>query len=308
MKRRLLALLPAAVLLTTALYGCELEILLPDDLEWPPESSATQSAASPAPSGTVTLENRPEYSGQAYVVLYDNQPQFDMQDIESTTSFESYAPLDELGRCGVAYANIGVDLMPTEERGSISQVKPSGWQSVRYDFVDGKYLYNRCHLIGFQLTGENANERNLITGTRYMNVEGMLPFENLVADYIKETGNHVLYRVTPVYESTNLVAEGVQMEALSVEDQGDGVCFNVFVYNIQPGVIIDYATGTSQADQNALESGEQHDYVLNTSSRKFHLPSCSGAKDMKEENRQEYTGSRDILVAQGYVPCGICNP
>lgn len=317
MKRRLLALLPAAVLLTTALYGCELEILLPDDLEWSPESSATQSAASPAPSGTVTLENRPEYSGQAYVVLYDNQPQFDMQDIESTTSFESYAPLDELGRCGVAYANIGVDLMPTEERGSISQVKPSGWQSVRYDFVDGKYLYNRCHLIGFQLTGENANERNLITGTRYMNVEGMLPFENLVADYIKETGNHVLYRVTPLFEGDNLVASGVEMEALSVEDEGDGVFFHVYVYNVQPGVEIDYATGESWESGQASPAPEEsqssaaeeaRDYVLNTSSHKFHLPSCSSVETMSEKNREDYHGTREELLAQGYEPCGSCNP
>ena len=163
-------------------------------------------------------------------------------------SYETYSPLDELGRCGVAQANIGLDLMPTEKRGSIGQVKPSGWQTVKYDIVDGKYLYNRCHLIGYQLSGENANRENLITGTRYMNVEGMLPFENMVADYVKETENHVLYRVTPVFEGSELVARGVQIEALSVEDNGDGICFNVFVFNVQPGIVIDYATGDSHLE------------------------------------------------------------
>ena len=161
----------------------------------------------------------------------------------TSESFEYYSDLDELGRCGTAYSSVGTDLMPTEKRGSISKVKPSGWQVSKYDFVDGKYLYNRCHLIGYQLTAENANEKNLITGTRYLNVDGMLPFENLVADYVKETENHVLYRVTPVFEGNNLVASGVLMEAESVEDAGDGVEYCVYVYNVQPGVEIDYATG-----------------------------------------------------------------
>ena len=192
-----------------------------------------------------TLEEVPAYSGEPYVVLNGNIPDFPEAD-RTTNCFESYSPLDELRRCGTAYANVGEDLMPTEERGSIGQVKPSGWHTVRYDCVDGQYLYNRCHLIGYQLTGENANECNLITGTRYMNVEGMLPFENLVADYIQETDQHVRYRVTPVYQGTELVARGVQMEALSVEDGGEGVCFNVFIYNVQPGVEIDYSTGESR--------------------------------------------------------------
>lgn len=196
------------------------------------------------------LADIPGFSGEPYVILQDNQPNFSIEDL-TTDSFETYSPLDLLGRCGPAYANVSLDTMPTEKRGSIGQVKPSGWQTVKYDFVDGKYLYNRCHLIGYQLTAENANEENLITGTRYMNVDGMLPFENLVADYIKETGNHVLYRVTPVFEGTNLVASGVQMEALSVEDEGEGVCFNVYVYNNQPGVVIDYATGESQLAEAA---------------------------------------------------------
>lgn len=189
------------------------------------------------------LSTVPEYSGSPYVELNGNLPTFEEVTEES---FEEYAELDELGRCGVAYACIGKDIMPTEERGAIGQVKPSGWHTIKYDSVDGKYLYNRCHLIGYQLTGENANTKNLITGTRYMNVEGMLPFEDLVDDYIDETGNHVMYRVTPVFEGDNLLASGVQMEAYSVEDNGKGVCFNVYVYNVQPGITIDYTDGDSK--------------------------------------------------------------
>ena len=182
------------------------------------------------------------------MAVNENKPDFSAESL-SDEAFEIYSSLDLLGRCGVAYANVGPELMPTEERGEIGQVKPSGWQTVKYDIVDGGYLYNRCHLIGYQLTGENANEQNLITGTRYMNVEGMLPFENIVAEYVRETGNHVRYRVTPIYEGMDKVARGVQMEALSVEDQGFGVCFNVFVYNVQPGIEIDYATGESRLAQ-----------------------------------------------------------
>ena len=181
------------------------------------------------------------YQGEPYVVINDNNPDFTEADM-TTVSFESYGELDVLGRCTTAFANIGKDLMPAEKRGSIGEVKPTGWQTAKYDNVDGKYLYNRCHLIGYQLTGENANAKNLITGTRYLNVDGMLPFENMVADYIKETGNHVLYRVTPVFSGDNLVASGVQMEAESVEDNGDGILFNVYCFNAQPGIAIDYAT------------------------------------------------------------------
>ena len=192
-----------------------------------------------------SVQNVPVFTDAAYVVVNNNQPEFTEADY-TTESYEEYAPLDALNRCGVAMACIGKDIMPTEERGSIGQVKPSGWHTVKYDSVDGKYLYNRCHLIGYQLTGENANEENLITGTRYLNVEGMLPFENMVADYVKETGNHVLYRVTPIFDGDNLVARGVQMEAWSVEDNGEGICFNVYCYNNQPGIEIDYATGESK--------------------------------------------------------------
>lgn len=256
---------------------------------------------------TVSLEDVPAYSGEPYVEIDGNVPGFSEED-RVAQSFESYASLDLLGRCGTAYACISTDLMPTEERGSIGQVKPSGWQTVKYDFVDGKYLYNRCHLIGYQLTAENANEQNLITGTRYLNVEGMLPFENMVADYIRETGNHVLYRVTPVFEGDNLVASGVQMEALSVEDEGEGICYNVYCYNVQPGVEIDYATGESrEADAAQTDhAAEEQEYVLNISSKKIHLPGCASVADIGENNKEYYTGSYEDLLAQGYSPCGNC--
>ena len=284
------------------------------------------SACGAVPGGnqpSFSLEDIPEFSGEPYVVLEDNQPAFTQEDL-TAGSFEEYTPLDVLGRCGAAFAMVGLDTMPTQDRESISQVRPSGWLTAGYDtdLVDGGYLYNRCHLIGFQLTGENANEENLITGTRYLNVEGMLPFENLVADYVKETGNHVLYRATPVFSGTELVARGVELEALSVEDSGDGVCFHVYCYNNQPGITIDYATGdswlsgTDSQASGAPESGssqsgdvpgEQH-YILNTSSKKFHRPDCSGVANMSPSNRQDYTGTRQSLLDQGYSPCGTCNP
>lgn len=191
------------------------------------------------------IKNLPEYDGNSYVIVNDNIPYFKEEEY-TTTSFEKYSELDSLGRCGVASANISKDLMPTEKRGSIGMIKPSGWHTIKYDHIDGKYLYNRCHLIGYQLTGENANEKNLITCTRSMNTKGMLQFENMVTKYIKDTGNHVLYRVTPVFEGNNLVATGVEMEAYSVEDNGKGIKFNVFVYNIEDGIIIDYKTGDSK--------------------------------------------------------------
>ena len=280
------AILPFLLAVILALSGCE--------------------NLTPQQQAAIDLSSLPEYSGQAYVELNNNVPFFTEEDLTSA-SFEEYSPLDELGRCGTAYACISTDLMPTEPRGSIGQVKPSGWKTAKYDLVDGKYLYNRCHLIGFQLTGENANEQNLITGTRYLNVTGMLPFENLTADYIKETGNHVLYRVTPVFTGVELVARGVVMEAMSVEDKGDGVLFNVYCYNVQPGVTIDYATGDSALD-GTTDEGEQVSYILNTNTKKFHLPSCPSVNEMKPEYRQEYDGSRTILEAQGYSPCGRCKP
>lgn len=250
-------------------------------------------------------EKYPAYSGEAYIEINGNRPYFTEEDF-TEQSFERYSALDELGRCGVAFANVGRDLMPTEERGSISRVKPSGWQSVKYDIVEGRYLYNRCHLIGYQLTAENANEKNLITGTRYLNIEGMLPFEEQVAEYVKETGNHVLYRVTPIFEEDNLLASGVLMEGQSVEE--DEISFCIYAYNVQPGVVIDYANGDSALANIQEEETEGSKYILNTSTKKFHLPSCSSAENTKKENKEEFVGNREDLLEQGYEPCGKCNP
>ena len=261
------------------------------------------------------------YDNEPYEVIHNNEPEFTEKEKKNTEAFEEYAPLDSLGRCGVAFANICKEIMPTEKRGAIGQVKPSGWHTVKYDIVDGKYLYNRCHLIGYQLAGENANEKNLITGTRYLNMEGMLPFEDQVADYVQDTGNHVLYRVTPQYEGDNLVAEGVHMEGYSVEDQGEGICFNIFAYNVQPGISIDYKTGESEQtgteedvhDTDKVSGGgktdvEEKEYVVNTNTKKFHDPSCSSVKDTLAKNRKKVTESRDTLLQQGYEPCGKCKP
>lgn len=342
----------------------------------------------------ITLKNLPAYSGEAYVELNNNVPAFKKSQL-TKKSFEQYSKQDKLGRCGAAFANLSTDTMPTEERGKIGSVKPTGWQTVKYDNVDGKYLYNRCHLIGYQLSGENANEKNLITGTRYMNTEGMLPFENKVADYINDTGNHVLYRVTPIFKSNNLLASGVQMEAYSVEDKGKGICFNVYCYNVQPGIDIDYTDGSSEltddtitsiklnyskytlkvgtaktfvatvtpstaknskitwyssnnkvatvnskgkvtakkagtvtitaktenglkatckitvkakSESTSSSSSSKVTYVLNKNTKKFHVPSCSSADDIKPKNRQDVNWSRDKVISEGYVPCKRCNP
>ncbi len=260
---------------------------------------------------TYALDALPAYSGEAAVVLNGNIPNFSEEDKTTLLAFERYSALDALGRCGPAYANVCRDTMPTGEREAIGSVRPSGWQIAKYDFVDGKYLYNRCHLLGYQLTGENANERNLVTGTRYLNVQGMLPYENQIADYVKETDNHVLYRVTPIFDGLNLVCSGVEMEAWSVEDEGRGVCFHVYAYNVQPGVVIDYATGDNReeaaAPTEAPADGEVT-YILNVNSNRFHRPDCSGVASISHNNRRDYTGSREALIAQGYTPCGTCNP
>lgn len=234
-------------------------------------------------NASATISDIPAYSGKAYVEINENKPNFSTSDL-TTTSFEKYSPLDELGRCGIAFANVGTDIMPTSERESISSVKPTGWQTVKYDSISGKYLYNRCHLIGFQLTAENANELNLITGTRYLNVDGMLPFENMVADYVKETNNHVLYRVTPVFEGNDLVAKGVQIEALSVEDNGEGIEFNVFIYNVQPGITIDYSTGNSALGENTIIDGDS---------------SNSSTSNPSNENTSSQPSSTETTVIRG---------
>ncbi len=282
----------------------------------------------------VSLDAIPAYDGKAYVAVNDNVPFFTESEL-TTDAFEYYSELDSLGRCGVTYANVCKEIMPTEERGKIGMVKPSGWHTVKYDIVDGKYLYNRCHLIGYQLSGENANTKNLITGTRYLNIEGMLPFENMVADYVKESGNHVLYRVTPIFEGENLVASGVLMEAESVEDNGAGILFNVYCYNVQPGVRIDYATGDSSLDGSVAQQSSDADSSANstdnsTSSstavtdqqtsdqnnsaneavtvhitrtgKKYHRAGCRFLKDSDSEV------SLDEAKSLGLSPCGVCNP
>lgn len=264
-----------------------------------------------------------QYGSSPYVEVNGNVPMFSEED-KVTTPFEIYSELDSLGRCGVAYANICKEIMPTQERGTIGNVKPSGWHTVNYhELIDGNYLYNRCHLIAFELAGENDNEKNLITGTRYFNVNGMLPFENKVAAFVKSTGYHVLYRVTPVFEGDNLVASGVYMEAFSVEDNGSGICFNVFVYNVQPGIDINYANGESCISKNQdggkeslsddsvvteQNNGKKGNYVLNINTKKFHYDSCSAVESMAQNNKKYVNDSRESIINQGYSPCKICNP
>ena len=266
----------------------------------------------------VSLDAIPAYDGKAYVAVNNNEPFFTDSDM-TTTAFENYSDLDSLGRCGVAYANICKDIMPTEERGKIGMIKPSGWHTVKYDVIKDRYLYNRCHLIGYQLAGENANPKNLITGTRYLNVEGMLPFENLVADYVNNTGNHVLYRVTPMFSGSNLVANGVLIEAKSVEDNGGGILFNVYCYNVQPGVGINYENGdswldgttgsassgsdTSATENSDADSSNSETMVhITATGKKYHRAGCRTLKKSDTEV------TLDEAKSMGLSPCGICNP
>lgn len=269
----------------------------------------TKAAASKAKASAVSTSKIPKYSGSPYIKVHNNVPFFKKSDLTKKV-FEKYSKLDALGRCRTAYANICKATMPTEKRGRIGMVKPSGWHTVKYNNVDGKYLYNRCHLIGYQLTAENANERNLMTGTRYLNVDGMLPFENMVADYVKETNNHVLYRVTPMYTDDNLLADGVLMEAESVEDKGKGISYCVYVYNVQPGIKIDYETGDSSAkdSRRSGQSSAKGTYIINENTNKFHKPDCRSVKMMKDKNKKTYTGKRSELINSGYEPCKNCNP
>lgn len=324
----------------------------PDDSQepqaTPPEDANQQNAEaasenrSATDDGALSYRDIPAFDGNPYVYVNDGEPVFTDEQRAAEPGYEHYDELDELGRCTAAFAVVGPETQPTEKRGSIGEVRPPpGWQMAKYDFVEGKYLFNRCHLLGYQLTGENANERNLITGTRYLNVQGMLPFENAVADYVDATGNHVLMAVTPVFESSELVARGVHMMAESVEDGGEGVAFNVFCYNVQPGVVIDYGTGESMLEEDATplpdvsgaesvpgaasegtDAGEASEkgatgsneskgvaeYVLNTNSKKFHLPSCSSVDQMSPKNREDVEDTRENLIANGYDPCKRCNP
>ncbi|MBE5919978.1 MAG: hypothetical protein E7272_09060 [Pseudobutyrivibrio ruminis] len=327
MRKRLLLCLAACTILIGgySFYGIsnagdEGKIIQIDETEDVPTTGS--STATEADVEVFSIDQVGTYSGNPYIVINSNLPYFTDLDKTRTDAFEVYSELDSLGRCGVAYANICKELMPTEDRGEIGSIKPSGWHTANYhDYIDGNYLYNRCHLIGYQLSGENANEKNLITGTRYLNVQGMLPFEEEVADYVERTGNHVLYRVTPIFEGNNMVASGVLMEAYSVEDQGKGVMFNVYCYNVQPGIVINYSTGDSalaeeaapiQSQETSVQtSNAQSDtvtYVLNTNTKKFHYPACSSVDDIKDNNRQDYTGTREELINQGYDSCGRCHP
>lgn len=358
MKRKMLNKLLIAFLLSASLFvtGCgekttdevsdtntesteEANSVIPEEAEKETQEDIADVGNTEGIADAEDVDSVPEYEGDAYVTLNQNEPEFEQEDM-TTEAFEEYSELDDLGRCGEAYANICQEIMPTEERGAIGMVKPSGWHTVKYnDLIDGNYLYNRCHLIGYQLAGENANEENLITGTRYLNVEGMLPFENMVADFVEETGYHVLYRVTPVYEGDDLVAVGVQIEALSVEDEGEGICFNVYCYNVQPGITIDYSDGESSRSEHAEEEvrlaeekkeerrgdqetqasvqekavsgetvSEETTYILNTNTKKFHRPDCGSVDTIKEQNKKEVAQSREELIKEGYDPCGRCNP
>ena len=333
-------------------------------------SAGTYGDSDDARSAQATIADIPAYTGALCIDINHGEPGFTAQD-ETRGTFMRFSDLDFEGRCGTAFARIGPDTVSNEKRGDISQVHPSGWVQRKYSFVDDGMLYNRSHLIAHQLCGENANEKNLITGTRTFNAVGMLYYEELVGDYVRSTGNHVLYRVTPLFAANDLVARGVQMEAKSVEDNGEAVQFNVFVYNVEPGVAIDYVTGESwessetpqvtskgnatittaaaaRADKAAVGSGsesdadggdggnasggskgskgngsgdgagsnnagnqdasEQQDYILNVKNKKFHKPDCSAASDISSANKQDFTGTRNQLIARGYSPCGICKP
>lgn len=315
---RIRALILAAAMLVS-MTGCGSTNDKKEENMKAPTTVELQNRPQKGSMSAVTLADIPAYAGKPYAVINDNSPFFTEEEIaKATTSWEEYGDMDKLGRCSMCWASVGKDIMPTGERGSIGSIKPTGWHTVKYDFVNGKYLYNRSHLIGWQLTGENANEKNLVTGTRSFNVDGMLPFENMVADYVREDDKRVLYRVTPMFDGNDLVCRGVLMEAISVEDNGDSVLFNVFVYNVQPGVKINYATGESSLDDEQTAGTGDSDseaasdvdttYVINASSMKFHKEDCSSISSMNPANKEVVTSTRDELVSEGYSPCGICKP
>lgn len=294
----------------------------------------------PIPVSTLDIATVPDYTGSDYIVLNDNVSDFYLWQI-TKTPYVRFSAFDELGRTGAGMACLGKETLPAEVRGEIGDIRPTGWHTERYDdLIEDRYLYNRAHVLGYMLSSDNNTPENLFTGTRYLNAGSMLQFEITVGDYIEKTGNHVIYRVTPMYRGRDLVATGVQMEAWSVEDSGAGVCFNVFVYNVQPGILIDYATGDSKCDPDYVPStaapvlplfvmgdvdGDVPDrsmpaeeaepseaptvtYVLNTNTHKFHLPTCPSVTDMKPKNREDFYGTRDEAIAAGYQPCGRCHP
>lgn len=299
MKKRILSLLVVFCMMFS-LVGCV-------DIE-----GSTSSGGNSETITEININELPEFSGKPYTVVNDNVPDFSEDELTDDT-FYSLSRLDRLGRCGVCYGVFGPETIARGERGSIGMVKPSGWQTARYDCVDGSYLYNRSHLLMWKMSGILDDERNLITGTRFMNVEGMLPFEEMVVDYIYETDNHVMYRVTPIFVGNELVARGVQMEAMSVEDRGADICFNIYVYNNQPGFEIDYATGDSwrakdsnSGQDSSADSSKKTTYILNVNSKKYHKESCNGAKSMNTKNKKTYKGTAADLEKQGYEPCGNC--
>lgn len=348
---KLLSIILAITMLLGVLCACQPADKTPSVIDPPTSDTETQSTDTSTTSGTTPDDSshnettKPDdtvvpdpldpdsiqvkdlhhslFNGvDAYIIVNQGKPFFTQDEI-TTKSFETYAELDSLGRCGVTFACVGKDLMPTEDRESISSVYPSGWKyngksnNKQYDFVDGKYIYNRCHLIGFQLTGENANKQNLITGTRYLNIDGMLTFENMVADAVRENNLHVMYRVTPIYEGNNLVPEGVLIEGYSVEDEGETIEFCFFSFNVQPGIYINYATGENWLIDSPVQPGPDEDnsdnagvqdYILNTNSKKFHSPDCSSAEKISDHNKEERTCNREELIAEGYSPCGYCKP
>jgi DNA-entry nuclease len=290
--------------------------------EAPSEAPSEEPSKDPTPNNGVGVESEakadlnkiPSFFGEGYYILNGNIPFFTKEQLTSK-GYEKYGELDSLGRCTVALASVGKDTMPTDPRGSISSVKPTGWIQKKYSCIPTSDLYNRSHLIAWSLSGENANKQNLVTGTAFMNQTTMTEFENMVLDYIKETNNHVAYRVTPIFKGNELVCRGVQMEAYSVEDNGEGICFNVFCYNVQPGVIITYLTGESKSENGEEDNSgsdtstditEKADYILNKSSKKIHLPNCDSVNKMSEKNKQAYTGSIEDLLKDGYTCCGSC--
>lgn len=312
--------LVAFLVIATALAGSDPGVL------FLPHDETIEAEANPVPKGFSYSDDVPKWDKKSpYVKVHGNKPYFSSKQLNSTRSYENYGKLDSRGRCTKATADIGTDLMPTETRGAIGSVRPTGWHTVKYAGIDGNYLYNRCHLIGYQLTGENANEKNLITGTRYLNNEGMLPFEDEVADYLHSNpDDHVLYRVTPVFKGKELLARGVLMEAESIEDKGRGVMFCVFCYNVQPGVTINYKDGSSKGPEytgstpstkqkteksrSRQNDSGKHTYVLNTNTKKFHKPSCSSVGQMADHNKKTVKEKRKTLISEGYSPCKRCNP
>lgn len=333
-RKTVIALLLAAVM-PLAMTGCVTPGNASENAKAPAEKVesntvvASENVEKPAAAKTKLYTLK--YSGKPYTKVNRGIPSFSKSQLR-IKSYEKYGKLDRLGRCTSCTANIGRNLMPTEKRGSIGMIKPTGWHTIRYSFVDGKYLYNRCHLIGYQLTGENANKRNLITGTRYMNVDGMEPFETEVAQYIRRTGHHVLYRVTPIFKGRELVARGVHMEAESVEDHGRGIRFNIYCYNVQPGVKINYVTGDSRATNgesgthggstpsygnsgtsggssgSGSQSNVRQTYIVNVNTKVFHRPGCSAAKKTLTKNKRSMRVKRSFLIRHGYRPCKFCRP